>query len=77
MIIIMLCLLDIMASQKVFEGRIVGLMPFVMILFLRFTSPSYMRVMYETFLGRILMSVSLAIIVTAFVITERITKIEI
>ena len=67
----------IMASQKVFEGRIVGLMPFVMILFLRFTSPSYMRVMYETFLGRILMSVSLAIIVTAFVITERITKIEI
>lgn len=67
----------IMASQKVLEGRLVGIMPFVMIVFLRLTSPSYMNVMYESIQGRIMMTFSLLITIAAFYITERVTKIDI
>lgn len=67
----------VMASQKVTEGRLVGIMPVLMILFLRLTSPSYMRVMYESLIGRVLMTVSMLITIAAFFVTEKVTKIEV
>ncbi|MBO4235904.1 MAG: type II secretion system F family protein [Firmicutes bacterium] len=67
----------IMASQKVAEGRLVGIMPIFMIVFLRLTSPSYMRVMYESIAGRILMTVSMLITIAAFLVTEKVTAIEV
>lgn len=65
------------ASQKVTEGRLVGTMPFIMILFLRLTSPAYISVMYETLTGKMIMTVSMIITCAAFIVTERITKIEV
>ena len=67
----------IMASQKVTEGRIVGMMPVLMIAFLRFTSPAYMDVMYESTVGRVVMTISAGITIAAFAVTEKVTRIEI
>lgn len=67
----------LMAAQKVTEGRIVGIMPVFMIAFLRATSPSYMNVMYESLIGRLIMTISAGITVFAFIVTERVTKIEV
>lgn len=67
----------IMASQKVTEGRLVGLMPVIMIVFLRLSSPDYISVMYETLAGKTIMTLSLFITIGAFLVTERITRIEV
>ena len=48
-----------MFAQKKTEGRMVGTMPVIMILFLKLTSPGYLNVMYETLPGRIMMMVSM------------------
>ena len=69
--------IKLMASQKVTEGRIVGMMPVFMIAFLRLTSPAYMNVMYESIMGRVVMTVSAAITIAAFIVTERVTRIEV
>ena len=67
----------IMASQKVAEGRLVGAMPILMIVFLRLTSPSYMKVMYESTVGRIVMTISMLITIAAFIVTKKVTEIEV
>lgn len=48
-----------MMLEKQFEGRIVGVIPIVIILFLNITSPSYLAPLYETLIGRIVMTVCL------------------
>ena len=64
-------------SQKKSEGRMVGIMPIVMISFLRITSPGYLEVMYSTLIGRILMTISIIGEIYAILLIEKITKIEI
>lgn len=66
-----------MVSQKKLEGRIIAVMPALVIIFLRLMSPSYLSVMYETWSGRMMMTGSLVVIFAAFVIIERITDIEV
>ena len=67
----------LMFSQKKMEGHMMGLMPIVMILFLRLSSPSYLDVMYESLVGRILMTMSLVGVMVAAYLTDRITRVEI
>ncbi len=64
-------------SQKKTEGRMMGIMPIAMILFLRLTSPSYLDLMYESFLGKILMTVAALAMVYSVYMTEKITRIEV
>ena len=64
-------------SQKKTEGRMVGAAPVVMIFFLRLTSPSYLNVMYETFMGRMLMTGALLAMIYAMHLTEKITQINV
>lgn len=66
-----------MAVQKKFEGRMIALMPAIVILFLQVMSPDYLEVMYTTLAGRILMTVALCATGTACLIIERMTKIEV
>ena len=66
-----------MSSQKRLEGQIITAMPVLVILFLRFSSPEYIAVMYETWAGRVLMSLALAVSVGSFCLIERMTKIEV
>lgn len=66
-----------MFAQKKTEGRMVGTMPVIMILFLRLTSPGYLSVMYETIPGRIMMFISMIGIAYSFYLTEKITRVEV
>ena len=66
-----------MVTQKKYEGRIITMMPVVIILFLQMMSPDYLEVMYTTAAGRILMSLALGTIVFAYWMIERITNIEV
>lgn len=65
------------SAQKKFEGRIITLMPLVVILFLRLTSPEYIGIMYSTWIGRIIMTIAFLIIYMAYRMIEKITAIEI
>ncbi len=66
-----------MIIQKRIEGNIIAVMPFIIILFLRISSPDYMTPMYETIIGRGVMLIALILIIFAYRIIERIVKIEI
>jgi tight adherence protein B len=66
----------VMTSQKQFEGKIISAMPVVIILFLNITSPGYLENLYCTVMGRLVMTVALAGILTAYVLTEKIMNIE-
>ena len=69
--------LKALMAQKAFESRIVAGAPFAMVLLMRVTAPSYMRVMYETSSGLVITSISLLLIACAFWLMERINQIEI
>ena len=62
------------ASQKRFEGRIVGLAPFVMIFCVKTISPEYLLPLTCTFEGRIATTVSLVLIVFSWIVIERMNK---
>lgn len=63
-------------AQKKMEGRMVGLIPPTMVLFLKLGSPAYLQVMYETFLGRCLMLISLMAMGYSVFLTEKITRLR-
>ena len=66
-----------LTAQRQFEGRIISLMPIVVVLFLNIFSPDYLAVMYESAQGRILMSLALAGIFLAYRIMMKMTDIEV
>ena len=63
-------------SEKLTEGRIVGLAPFAMTLAMKLMSPGYMRPMYDTFQGNVMSAISLGLSATAILLIERINRIE-
>lgn len=66
-----------MTAQKKFEGKIISVMPLIVILFLNFSSPDYLEPLYTTFAGRIIMTTAIAGLGAAFYLTERLTNIEV
>lgn len=64
------------ASQKRFEGRIVGLAPFVMIFGVKIMSPEYLIPLTDTFEGRIATTISLGLIVFSWMVIERMNRSE-
>lgn len=64
-----------MISAKRLEGRIMMIMPFAIILYMRLTNPAYMASLYGTVTGRIIMSISLIMIFGAGELVSRITRI--
>lgn len=67
----------VMTSQKKLEGKIITSLPFLILILLRFTSPSYLAVLYETFMGRLIMTGALVLICMAYTLIEKITNIEV
>lgn len=67
----------VMVSQKRFEGRLIGVMPVLMIAFLRLTSPEYISVMYSGIGMRVLMSAALAAMGLSVWMSERICRIDV
>ena len=63
-------------SEKLTEGRIVGIAPFVMTLAMKLLSPGYMRPMYETGAGMMVSALSLSLSAAAIIMIERINRID-
>ena len=66
-----------MTSSVQFEQKIMNLIPFFMILYIDLTSPGFFRVMYETVLGRLVMSACLAVYLLSLFLAARILNIRI
>jgi tight adherence protein B len=66
----------VMISQKKFEGKIISIMPILVISSLNLTSPGYLDNLYHTLAGRMVMTVALLGMFAAYVLTEKITNIE-
>ncbi len=64
-------------AQKQLEGRIITLMPIGVVLGLNVFYPDYLAVMYETFSGRIIMTLAIMGIAVAYYMTQRLSTIEV
>lgn len=69
--------IKVLMSQKKTEGRIISLMPPLMLLALNIFSYSYISVLYETAAGRIIMTASLALTIYGAYLMERMSQIKI
>lgn len=66
-----------LTASKQFEQKIMNAIPFFIILYIDGTSPGFFNSMYETFMGRMLMSVCLVVYVVAYLLSKRILEISI
>ena len=66
---------DILISEKKLEQKIMSVMPFLMILFLKATSGTFLSPLYTTMIGRIVMSLLLLIFGICYIWSNRITEI--
>lgn len=69
--------IETMIAAKKAEGKIMIVMPLVIILYLSLTNKGYMDVMYETSFGKAVMALSLVIIAIAGAVINKIVKIEV
>lgn len=65
-----------LTAQKQVEGRIISIMPLVIIVFLNLMSPGYLDKLYHTGIGMLIMTLALGIIVLAYVLMGRILDIK-
>lgn len=65
-----------MVTQKQTEQRVMDLMPIAILLFVRFSAPEMVAVLYTTVLGRLVMTACLAVYAGAFFWAEKIVRIE-
>lgn len=66
-----------MISAKKLEGRIMLIAPLAIVLYMRMTNGEYMRILYETGMGRLVMSICFVIVVVAGMLIEKIINIEV
>lgn len=64
-------------ASRVFEQKIMDGIPFVIILYIDFTSPGFFRVMYETSMGRGVMTACLAVYAGALLLAKKVLEIEV
>ena len=69
--------IKMLTSQKSFEGKIISIMPIIVILFLNLVSPAYIEILYTSFTGRIIMTAALSGIAYSYYLTRKLTRIEV
>lgn len=69
--------INALTSQKKFEGRIISVMPLLVVLCLNIFSPDYLAVMYETFTGRVIMTIALGGIAVSYRLMMKMTEISV
>lgn len=69
--------IETMTAAKRYEQNVMNLIPFGIIAYVDITSPGFFQVLYTTEAGRILMTICLAVYVTAIWISGKILSIEI
>lgn len=68
--------IGVLIAQKRFEAKVLGIIPFVIIAFLSFSSPDYMAPLYES-AGRIIMTVTLFLLIGCQWVMSRIMNIQV
>ena len=63
--------------QKRFEGYVIASAPIVLTLMIKIFSPKYLIPLTQSFTGRVISTISLILIVVAWLIIERVNRIEI
>lgn len=66
-----------LTASKQFEQKIMNLIPFLIVFYVDISSPGFFVQMYDTGLGRMLMSGCLAVYLAAYVLAQRILEIEV
>lgn len=66
-----------MTAARVFEQKIMNGIPFLIVLYIDLTSPGFFRVMYETMMGRAVMTICLAVYLGAWMLSKKILEIEV
>ena len=66
-----------MTAAKVLEQQVMSTVPFLIVVYINFTSPGFFDIMYETLAGRAVMTCCLAVYITAVILAMRILDIEI
>ena len=66
-----------LSAARRYEQRIMNLIPFLLLLYMKLSSPDFLRILYETAAGRILMSFCLFLYLLAVRLSERILDIEV
>lgn len=66
-----------MNASKRYEQRIMNLVPFLIILYMNFSSPDFFHILYDSLLGRIVMTACLGVYLAAVWLADRIMRIEV
>ena len=66
-----------MTAEKQFEQRIMNLMPYLIVLYVDLSSPGFFSQMYETAVGRVVMTGCLVVYLLAWRISGKILQIEV
>lgn len=64
-------------NGKKLEQRIMTVIPLFLVVYMSFASPGFLDVMYQTWMGRMVMTICMICYVAAFVWSEKVTAIEI
>lgn len=66
-----------MTAARQFEQKIMNMIPFFIVFYVELSSPGFFEQMYHTWMGRVLMSICLVLYLTAYLLSEKILKIEV
>lgn len=66
----------VILNAKKYEQMIMNVVPLFIVVYVNITSPGVMKVMYETAMGRIIMTICLGLYIFAFLLGMKITDIE-
>lgn len=69
--------IDTLLAERKFEQKVLNIMPIAMILLLTWTTGDYMAPVFETFAGRIAMTVAVLLLGLAYFISKKIISIEV
>jgi tight adherence protein B len=69
--------ITLLVAQKRFESRILSFAPLVIVAFLSFSSPDYMLPLYESYIGKLIMTLALVLLFLCFIVTNKIMDIQV
>ena len=69
--------IETMLSGKHLEQRVISIIPMIILLYLRVSTGSFMNVLYKNTLGIVTMSVCLILYVMSYLLSEKISNIEV
>ncbi len=68
--------LQVLSAQKRLEARMISMMPILVLGFLRLTSPEYIKPLYQTNGGVLIMTLAILAIASGYIWTDRIMEVK-